>query len=162
MPWSYWNYPSNPSSLDLIAAVIGLIIRVVPHITQIICYEQELGYEVALASANCDTNKMRFVLPNRIDDDIFTDRWFESPAFQTCEPWKTKELDALLEHFDTPRQCMMFFDDLSYNVHRHATKVGVHWRHVDKNVGVLWEDFNSLHPDLLETCDCVPRKVYRE
>lgn len=131
-------------------------------IKQVPCHVQELGYEVALASANCDTDKMRFVLPNRIDDDIFTDRWFETPAFQNCEPWKTKELDALLQHFDTPRQCLMFFDDLSYNVHRHATVTGVHWRHVDDKTGVLWHDFNSLHPDLLRTCDCIPRKVKRE
>lgn len=120
---------------------------------------RELGYEVALASANCDEAKMRFVLPNRIDDDIFTDRFFESPAFQHCDPWKTKELTKLLEHFETPPQCMMFFDDLSYNVHKHATDVGIHWRHVDEDHGVLWEDFGSLHADLLRTCECKPRIV---
>lgn len=117
---------------------------------------------MALASANCDTDKMRFILPNRIDDDIFTDRWFESPAFQTCEPWKTKELNALMDYYKSPPQCMMFFDDLSHNVHKHATDVGVHWRHVDGHIGVSWEDFGSLHADLLKTCDCIPRKITRD
>ncbi|GMH35196.1 hypothetical protein BSKO_03064 [Bryopsis sp. KO-2023] len=120
---------------------------------------RDLGYEVALASANCDTPKMKFVLPNHIDDDIFTDAWFESPAFQNCDPWKTNELNKLMDHFKTPAECMMFFDDLKYNVEKHATEVGVHWVHVDPEHGVTWDDFWALHPYLEQTCDCIPRKV---
>lgn len=120
---------------------------------------RELGYEVALASANCDSPKMRFILPNRIDDDIFTDAWFDSPAFQHCDPWKTNELNKLMKYYDTPAECLMFFDDLVHNVKKHATDVGVHWIHVDGEHGVTWDDFWDIHPYLTQTCDCIPRKV---
>lgn len=115
---------------------------------------QEYGYEVALASANCDKAKMKLILPNHIDDDIFTPAWFESPAFQHCEPYKTYELNRILEFFDTPAACAMFFDDLEYNVEKYARDVGVNWRLVDPEHGVTWDDFWAVVPQLKDRCDC--------
>lgn len=114
---------------------------------------KDLGYEVALASANCNTEKMKYVLPT-IDDDIFTDHWFETPLFQNCDWYKIKELNKITDYLDTPPACAMFFDDLEFNVKEYGRRAGVNWRHVNPETGVTWTDFGSLHPELLKRCDC--------
>eukprot|EP00210_Caulerpa_lentillifera_P007876 g7517.t1 len=120
---------------------------------------KEYGYEIALASANCNTEKMKLILPNHIDSEIFNAQWFESPAFQNCDAYKTNELSKILKYFDTSPKCAMFFDDLEFNLRKYARDVGVHWRHVNPETGVTWDDFWGLVPELQSTCDCHPPKI---
>jgi len=102
---------------------------------------------------------MKLVLPNRIDDDIFTPYWFETPAFQHCDAYKTNELTKILNYFETDPGCAMFFDDLEYNVQKYARDVGVHWKHVNPEYGVTWDDFWGLMPQLQSSCNCQPPEV---
>lgn len=114
---------------------------------------QEMGYEVAIASANCNTYKLHKVLP-KIDGELFTKSFFQSNAFQHCDSWKTNELTKILSHYNTKPECAMFFDDQYHNVHIHGRNVGVNWRLVDGHTGVTWNDFWGLHPEMERRCGC--------
>lgn len=113
---------------------------------------RELGYEIAIASANCNTEKLQKVLPTV--NGVFEPSFFETMAFQNCDHWKTHQLNKILNYFGTQPECAMFFDDQGHNLHKHAANVGVNGRHVHGDTGVTWDDFWFAKSEMESRCNC--------
>ncbi|GMH35819.1 hypothetical protein BSKO_03687 [Bryopsis sp. KO-2023] len=114
---------------------------------------RELGYEIAIASANCNTEKLQRVLPV-VNDGVFRPSFFETVAFQNCDSWKTHQLNKILNYFGTKPECAMFFDDQGHNLDKHAKNVGVNGRHVRRDTGVTWKDFWHTKSEMEKRCNC--------
>ena len=74
---------------------------------------KDMGYGIAIASANCEIDNMKTFLRDSVSADIFSDVMLSSPAFQACQPVRTPALIKLLDHFGlrTVSKCAVFFDD---------------------------------------------------
>lgn len=66
-------------------------------------------YGIAIASANGERHKIVPLL--RRTHPVFNDEFFGSLAFQIGEKNKTKEMEAIVAHYQTTPSCVVVYDD---------------------------------------------------
>ena len=111
------------------------------------------GFAIGVASASCESAFQKDFLNARVDSDVFSTRFLDSDAYQSCQPVKTPALRRVLEHHGVEARCAVFFDDKPLN-EKYAREVGMgFFALVDDRVGVAEADFRRAAAKLRETCD---------
>ena len=72
---------------------------------------QSNGCQIGIASANGNADKLKHVLSTKIEPSLFTEAFFNSPAFQYGKSDKSISLNALQSFTGTRTSCIIFFDD---------------------------------------------------
>ncbi|GLC35125.1 hypothetical protein PLESTM_000282100 [Pleodorina starrii] len=114
---------------------------------------KEYGWEIGVASANDNVQKLHKVLGQKVDNSTFTQEFFDSSAFQYHWYNKTVSLDAIARYYDTQPECMMLFDDMEHN-RKYAEALDVTFMHVRNDTGVRWSDFVDGQKYLHDKCWC--------
>ncbi|GIL41963.1 hypothetical protein Vafri_46, partial [Volvox africanus] len=118
---------------------------------------REYGWEIAVASANDNYQKLEKILSQRIDGSIFSPEFFNSSAFQYHWFNKTVSLHNIMRYYDTQPQCMMLFDDAEHN-RKYADALGVTFIKARNDTGVRWDDFIEGQKYLHQKCWCAKPK----
>ncbi|KAG2432257.1 hypothetical protein HXX76_009175 [Chlamydomonas incerta] len=116
---------------------------------------KDAGYEIAIASANDDIEKMKKVLGQRLDPSVFTEAFFDSSAFQMHYDDKSITLSNIIRYYDTQPGCVMLFDDQEWNK-AYASDLGVLMIMTPTNAGIRYADFARGAAELQRYCDCAP------
>ncbi|PNW76736.1 hypothetical protein CHLRE_11g469224v5 [Chlamydomonas reinhardtii] len=114
---------------------------------------KDAGYEIAIASANDEIDKMKKVLGQRLDPAVFTEAFFDSSAFQMHYDDKSITLNNIIKYYDTQPGCVMLFDDQEWNK-AYATDQGVLMIMTPTNAGIRYADFTRGAAELQRYCDC--------
>ncbi|EFJ46196.1 hypothetical protein VOLCADRAFT_93384 [Volvox carteri f. nagariensis] len=118
---------------------------------------KEYGWEIGVASANDNYQKLQKVLSERVDNVTFTPEFFSSTAFQYHWFNKSISLNNIARYYDTQPQCMMLFDDAEHN-RKYADKLNVTFIKVRNDTGVRWEDFTEGQKYMHQKCWCASPK----
>lgn len=96
---------------------------------------QSRGCNIAIASANGNSDKLKHVLGSRVDPSVFTDNFFSSPAFQYGNDDKSISLRAIRAFYNADPGCLVLFDDQWFNK-QFADRTGSVFIKVDPSIGV--------------------------